>query len=376
MIYRSFFVLLLLLLWACQSPAPPTIAEIQPSEKVVVPQPMIAATRLDRVEARRLAALPLACLDTEYPNKLSQVLSGAEDLRSPSALHPTFYGRFDWHSAVHGHWSSVQLLHQFPDLEEATIIEQKLRERITPEHIQSEIIYFQTPHNKNFERTYGWAWLLKLAEALYTLKTPLGQELSQNLQPLTDLIVQNYLDFLPKLQYPIRVGTHTNTAFGLGFAYDYAQTVGHTKLKAAIEQRVLAFYAQDQACPIGWEPGGYDFLSPCLEEADMMRRVLSKEAFATWLDQFLPQLSNTNFWMKPAIVRDREDGHLVHLDGVNFCRAWCLYGIAQTLPEYGHLLPLAHAHVQQSLPNIVDDHYEGGHWLGSFALYALSQVPE
>ena len=373
MIRVCCFSLFLLLFGACQSPAPSPSGEAETS---VPPRPNVAAPQLDRAEARRLAALPLACLDTEYPNKLNQVLGTAEDLRAPRDLHPAFYGCFDWHSAVHGHWSLVQLLLQFPDLEEAPLIEQKLRERLTAAHIQGEIAYFQSTHNKNFERTYGWAWLLKLAEALHQLETPLGQELTENLQPLTDLIVQKYLDFLPNLQYPIRVGTHTNTAFGLGFAYDYAEAVGHADLQAAIQQRALAFYQTDVGCPFDWEPGGYDFLSPCLEEADLMRRILSQADFKAWLGQFLPQLAAPNFWMEPAIVSDRADGHLVHLDGVNFCRAWCLYGIAKALPEYGHLVPLGHAQIQHSLPDIVDDHYEGGHWLASFALYALSELPE
>lgn len=371
----TFFLCLALYSVACSPEAPQTAAPTSQTTTTMPVPPIPNMPTLDHAEANRLAALPLACLDTEYPNKLNQVLNNRKDLGTPSQLHPAFYGCFDWHSAVHGHWSLVRLLKEFPDLEEADRIREKLKARITSEHIAGEIAYFKTPHNGSFERTYGWAWLLKLAEELHTWDTPLGQELSKNLQPLTNLIVQNYLDFLPKLQYPIRVGTHTNTAFGLGFAYDYALTVGHRPLQEAIEQRARAFYTQDTACPLSWEPSGYDFLSPCLEEADIMRRILSKEAFATWLASFLPQLAHPNFSMEPAVVSDREDGHLVHLDGVNFCRAWCFFGIAQTLPEYQHLNKTAAQHLQYSLPDIVDDHYEGGHWLASFALYALSQAP-
>lgn len=337
-------------------------------------RPIVPSPKLDLSEANRLSKLPLTCMDTEYPNKLNQVLASQDDLRSPSELHPAFYGCFDWHSAVHGHWSLVRLLKEFPNLENADSIKIKLATRISKENILKELVYFESKHNKNFERTYGWAWLLKLAEELHTWEDSLARELENNLQPLTDMIVGKYIEFLPKLYYPLRIGTHTNTGFGLAFAYDYAETVGHEALKNAISTRAKAFFLNDKNGPLEWEPGGYDFLSPCLEEIDIMRRVLPKEEFATWLKQFLPQLSDPKFQLKPGIVSDREDGHLVHLDGVNFSRAWCLYGIAQTLPEYKHLINVANEHVNHSLPIITDGNYEGGHWLASFAIYALGSM--
>lgn len=371
---------ILTLFFSCNSKESPTtkntINKNNTTEKKdsMISKKTIPAPKLDLTEANRLSKLPLSCMDTEYPNKLGQVLSSAEDLKAPSTLHPTFYGCFDWHSAVHGHWSLIRLLKMFPDLENAAEIKEKLAGRISKENILQEILYFQEPQNKSYERTYGWAWLLKLAEELHTWDSPFARNLESNLQPLTDLIVANYLDFLPKLYYPIRIGTHTNTGFGLAFAYDYALALGNNSLKDAIANRAKYFFLKDENGPLEWEPGGYDFLSPCLEEIDIMRRVLPKKEFATWLKQFLPQLSQADFKLEPGIVSDRSDGHLVHLDGLNFSRAWCLYGIAQTLPEYPHLKNVAHEHIQHSLPAIVDGNYEGGHWLASFAIYALGSV--
>ncbi|KAB8152319.1 DUF2891 family protein [Kordia sp. TARA_039_SRF] len=329
-------------------------------------------TTLTLEEANRLAALPLHCMQEEYPNKLNQTIGSEEDLQSPKMLHPAFYGCFDWHSSVHGHWSLVSLLKQFPNLENKDEIKRKLAENISKENIEIEIEYFKGKYNKSFERTYGWAWLLKLAEELHTWNNPLARELEANLQPLTDIIVQGYLDFLPKLNYPIRVGEHTNTAFGLTFAYDYAKTVNNTTLQNLITKRAKDFYLSDENCPISWEPSGFDFLSPCLEEADIVRRVLTKDEFKNWLQTFLPQLADKNFQLAQGKVSDRTDGKLVHLDGVNFSRAWCLYGIANEFPEYAHLKNIANQHVNYSLPSIVDDNYEGTHWLGSFAIYALN----
>lgn len=331
---------------------------------------------LSLAEANRLAALPLHCMQVEYPNKLNQTIGSGEDLQSPKALHPAFYGCFDWHSSVHGHWSLVTLLKQFPNLENSAEIKEKLAQNISKENIEIEILYFKGKYNKSFERTYGWTWLLKLAEELHTWNDPLARELETNLQPMTDIIVQGYLDFLPKLNYPIRVGEHTNTAFGLTFAYDYAKTVENTALKSLIEQRAKDFYLNDVNCPINWEPSGFDFLSPCLEEADIMRRILPKTEFETWLHKFLPQLENKDFTLAQGKVSDRTDGKLVHLDGVNFSRAWCLYGIANQYPAYAHLKNVANEHINYSLPSIVDDNYEGTHWLGSFAIYALNTAAD
>ncbi|GGD25565.1 DUF2891 domain-containing protein [Hyunsoonleella pacifica] len=328
--------------------------------------------KLDLEQAKKLAELPLHCINIEYPNKLSQTLGSDEDLKSPIILHPAFYGCFDWHSAVHGHWSLVSLLKSFPDIEHAEEIKKRLLHNISKENIEAEVSYFKGKHNTSYERTYGWAWLLKLAEELHTWDDKTAKQLEANLQPLTNLIVEKYIDYLPKLNYSLRVGTHTNTAFGLSFAYDYAQTVGHDGLKKAIKDRALFFFKNDKNCPISWEPSGSDFLSPCLEEAALMKRLLPLEDYKVWLDNFLPQLKNKNFNIEVGLVSDRTDGHLVHLDGVNFSRAWNLYKIAEDIPEYSHLKHVANQHINYSLPSIFGDDYMGGHWLGSFAIYALN----
>ena len=334
----------------------------------------IMLKKMDRKTAHHLATLPLHCMNTEYPNRLSQTLGGDENLKPPHILHPAFYGCFDWHSAVHGHWSLVSLLKQFPTMAEAKNIRSKLLANISKENILAEVSYFQSKYNKTYERTYGWAWLLKLAEELHTWDDPLARKLEENLQPLTELIIKKYIEFLPKLNYPIRVGEHPNTAFGLSFAWDFANTTHRQELKTLIEKRARDFYSLDVNCPMTWEPSGFDFLSPCLEEAALMKRVLPKKEFLSWIVTFLPQLKDKNFVLKTGIVSDRTDGKLVHLDGVNFSRAWSLYKIAEGLPEYYHLRNVANTHINYSLPSIVDDNYEGRHWLGSFAIYALNSV--
>ncbi|NKI31061.1 DUF2891 domain-containing protein [Croceivirga thetidis] len=325
-------------------------------------------------QADILIALPLECVEQEYPNKLGQTLGSGDDLAEPKTLRPAFYGCFDWHSAVHGHWSMVRLLKQFPNLNRAEEARAILKRHLSAENIATEIAFFEGKHNRNFERTYGWGWLLKLMEELHTWDDPLAKELAANLKPLADLIAQKFVEYLPKLQYPVRVGTHTNTAFGLAFAWDYAETLDDKALLEAIKNRALHFYKDDVNCPLTWEPSGADFLSPCFEELDLMRRILSKEEFLTWMDQFLPQLESADFKLDVALVGDREDGQLVHLDGLNFSRAWVLFGLANQYPdEFGHLVSLAQEHVAYSFPNLMGDSYEGGHWLGSFAIYALQQ---
>ncbi len=329
------------------------------------------AVQLTLEQANILIELPLACLQTEYPNKLGQTLGKKEDLGEPHDLHPAFYGCFDWHSSVHGHWSLVKVLKRFPDIEKAESAKQKLKENITKEKISAELDYFKGKHSKSYERTYGWAWLLKLAEELHTWDDPLARELEQNLQPLTDLVAERYIKFLPNLVYPIRIGEHENTAFGLSFAWDYANTVNHTNLINSIELRARDYYLSDENCPLNWEPGGYDFLSPCLEEIDIMRRILNENEFRIWIKKFSPQLISEDFNLAVGEVHDREDGKLVHLDGLKFRIAWVLYRLEKQYPEYRHLIKTANEHVKYSLLNLISDTYEGGHWLGSFAVYAL-----
>ncbi|MEX1222321.1 MAG: DUF2891 domain-containing protein [Idiomarina sp.] len=327
-------------------------------------------------EANKLMELPLHCVETPYPYKTGVVLGSAADLKEPSVLHPVFYGCFDWHSAVHGYWSMVTLLRQFPDLERADEVKAVLKRNLTAENVAREVDFFSKDINNSFERTYGWAWLLKLSDELHAWQDPMGKQLAANLQPLADLIVARYINFLPRLVYPVRVGEHANTAFGLSFAYDYAVNRQNAELQQLIAKRAKGYFLEDKNCPISWEPSGYDFLSPCLEEIGLMQRVLPEQQFLTWLDDFMPQLANPEYSLAVGQVSDRTDGKLVHLDGLNFSRAWNLYALANQYPQYQHLRKLADQHMTHSYPNLVGDSYEGGHWLGSFAIQALNQTQQ
>mgnify|MGYP003638780237 CR=1 FL=1 len=329
---------------------------------------------LTLAEANKLVSLPLHCVETRYPYKTGVTLASAADVKEPIAMHPVFYGCFDWHSAVHGYWSMVTLLRQFPQLTQAAEIRAMLKRNLTAENVAQEVAFFSKDINASFERTYGWAWLLKLSDELHAWQDPLGQELAGNLQPLADLIVKRYADFLPRLLYPVRVGEHTNTAFGLSFAYDYAVNHQHTALQQLINQRAKDYFLQDNNCPISWEPSGYDFISPCLEEIGLMQRILPAEQFLPWLQRFMPQLAATDYQLAVGKVSDRSDGKLVHLDGLNFSRAWNLYALANQYPQYGHLRRVADQHMAHSYPNLIGDSYEGGHWLGSFAIHALNSA--
>ena len=328
--------------------------------------------QLNQAEADKLVSLPLHCVETPYPYKTGWVLASAADLQPPSLVHPVFFGCFDWHSAVHGYWSLVTLLSQFPQLTQADAVKSVLNRNLSAENVAQEAAFFKKDINASFERTYGWAWLLKLQLELQQWQDPMAKQLAANLQPLTDVIVQRYLDFLPRLRYPVRVGEHSNTAFGLSFAYDYAEQTGHSALKTLITERAKAFYLQDKQCPLNWEPSGYDFLSPCLEEMGLMQRILPADEFASWLQAYLPQLSKPDFTLATGEVGDRTDGKLVHLDGLNFSRAWNLYALAKQYPQYAHLRQVADQHLAYSYPNLIGDSYEGGHWLGSFAIHALN----
>lgn len=331
-----------------------------------------SVNKYDLAVANNLLALPVTCIIQEYPNKLNQVIDDSSDLKEPKDLHPAFYGCFDWHSSVHGHWSIIRLLKDFPELDVNDSIMNKLTENINTANINQEIIYFEDPVNNGYERMYGWAWLFKLACELKLLDHPKAIEMSEALQPLVEIVANKTINFLPKLNYAIRVGTHTNTAFALSLCYDYALDFHDTTLQRSIEERAKFFYMNDVGCPLKWEPSGYDFLSPCLEEAYLMAKILDVNTYSIWLKNFLPELAMPDFELDPGRVSDRSDGHLVHLDGLNFSRAWCLYGIAKALPEYSHLFRIADQHVEYSLNNLIDDSYEGGHWLASFALRALS----
>lgn len=328
--------------------------------------------KLELAEAQKIIALPLHCLEVEYPNKLGQVLASDAELKSPKQLRPIFYGCFDWHSSAHGYWSVVKLIKQFPELDTNGSIDALVTKVFTAENVATERAFFEQDHNKNFERTYGWAWFFKLQEELYTWKdNPKAQQWYRTLQPLENIFVDRYLTYLPKLNYPIRTGTHDNTAFGMALSLEYAETVGNEKLKEVITQKAKDLFLNDTNCPIAYEPSGHDFLSPCLQEAWLLSKVLETNEYKNWLQKFLPQLFDTNFDLEVGKVSDRTDGHLVHLDGLNFSRATCLFQIVKKLPELQHLKPIAEKHFNAAFPNISNDDYMGSHWLGSFALQAL-----
>jgi hypothetical protein len=325
---------------------------------------------LNSKSANYLYHFAFECIDQEYPNKLGQVLGDASYLKEPSELHPAFYGCFDWHSSVHGHWTLLNILQEIPNFEHKEAVWTKLKTNITKENILKEVAYFDDVHNKTFERTYGWAWLLKVSETLQDWNTPEANELHENLKPLVELIEKKYIEFLPKLNYPIRVGEHPNTAFGMSFALDYAKKYA-PELETIIIEKAKAYYLNDKGCPINWEPGGFDFLSPCLQEAALMLKVLPKKEYTVWLDAFLPNFRNNPAeFLEVAEVTDRSDGKLAHLDGLNFSRAWCLYEIGNAL-DNKKMIQLANKHFEYSYKKMDSGEYAGAHWLASFALYAI-----
>ena len=329
------------------------------------------ALTLDVQAASRFAQLALKCVRREYPNKLDHVMNGPEEVRSPKALHPSFYGCYDWHSTVHGHWMLVRLLRKFPDLSEAKEIRAVLDENLAPDAIATEVAYFGQPNRKSFERTYGWAWLLGLSAELRSWDAPEAKKWTAQLQPLADTVAAAFENFLPRQDYPIRTGVHPNTAYGLSHALDYAEAAHDEKLATLVKERARAYFAKDYDAPLRWEPGGEDFLSPSLEEAALMARVLEPPAFRKWVQGFLPALLKSGK-LEPAKVSDRTDPKIVHLDGLNLSRAWCLYALAKALPQKADLLrKLGDAHAQATLPNIESGSYEGEHWLATFAVRML-----
>ena len=329
--------------------------------------------QLTRTGAAHLARLPLKCMQQEFPYKTGITFSDTSLIQRPKTYHPAFYGCFDWHSSVHGHWMLVRLLKLFPGLEDEALIRTRLAQNLSAENIQTEIRIFQQKDNKGFERTYGWAWLLQLQNELLTWDDPLGKQLAKNVHPLADQLTQLYMDYLKKLVYPVRMGEHPNLAFGLRLAWDYAARVKDESFKNLIREVALRFYKNDKACPIGYEPGGSDFLSPCLEEADLMWRILPSAEYQTWVAQFLPSLFQQPLTLLPGEVKDRTDGKLVHLDGLNLSRAWCLMGIAGHVGHHKQaLLDLANTHLQAALPHVASGDYMGEHWLASFAVYSLT----
>jgi hypothetical protein len=327
-----------------------------------------SAAPMDAALAARMAKLALECVHREYPNKIAHVLNSDADARPPRELTPAFYGCYDWHSAVHGHWLLVRLTRLHPFEPFAREARSALARSLTPEKLAAEAAYLNAPGRQTFERPYGLAWLLQLAAELREWDDVEARRWSAALAPLEDAAVARLSAWLPKLPRPVRTGEHSNTAFALGLALDYARTAGRKDFEALLVARIRDYYLRDRACPLAYEPSGEDFLSPCLAEADVVRRVLPAGEFALWLGRFLPRIA-----LEPTQVTDVTDGKLNHLAGLNLSRAWMLEGIAAALPA-GHprragLEKLAARLSEAGFAAIRAEHYEGGHWLGSFAVY-------
>ncbi|MDF2597434.1 MAG: hypothetical protein K0Q54_257 [Methylobacterium brachiatum] len=321
----------------------------------------------------RFAALALGHVTREYPNKPGHVLAGPEDARPPAALHPVFHGSYDWHSCVHGYWLLARVLRRFPDGAQAGAIRTRFDAQLVPDKVAGECAYFAAPTARGYERPYGWAWLLKLADELARLPE---RRWAEALAPLTAMIADRVREFLPVAPYPVRVGTHFNTAFALRLAADYAEGAGDAALSDLLLRTAERWYGADADCPAWGEPGGDDFLSSALIEAECLRRLLPPDTFRPWFDRFLPDLAagRPATLFRPASVTDRSDGKIAHLDGLNLSRAWCFRALAAALdPDDRRGPPLraaAEAHLEAGLPHVAGD-YMGEHWLATFALLAL-----
>jgi len=359
----------LALLGACapEREAPLPAAETPPAVE-------LPAAR-EGVVTDRFALFALSCVHREYPNKISHVLNTEDDAKPARELYPVFYGCYDWHSSVHGHWLLVRTLNTDPETPLRPAILEALGRSFTPANIAGELAYFQSPDRASFERPYGTAWFLQLMTELRQADLPEAAGWVETLQPLEAFIRAETISWLGKLVYPIRIGTHNSTSFAFGLMLDWADATGDAEFRFVLAAKAMAFHANDVNCPLAYEPSGEDFLSPCLMEADLMRRVLTQAEYAAWLMAFLPQvpLDGRADWLSPGIVLDPADGKLVHLDGVNLSRAWAMEGIASALPRddarIPALLSAAAVHKETGIAAVSDQHYAGSHWLASFATY-------
>ena len=331
----------------------------------------MADSEFDQTQAARFAGLALDCIHKEYPNKIAHSLNSDADVKPPRELTPAFYGCYDWHSSVHGHWLLVRLVRMFPEAPFAPEARRALAQSLKPANIAQEAKYLNDAGRTSFERPYGLAWLLQLAAELKESDDPAMLEWSATLRPLEQAVTGRISSWLQKLQHPIRAGEHSNTAFAMGLMLDYARITGNAEFGRLVESRARDYYLKDLNCPLAYEPSGEDFLSPCLAEADVVRRILPPAEFAPWLAAFLPRVD-----LEPTHVPDVADGKLYHLAGLNLSRAWMLNGIVSKLPagdaRREPLTALAGKLKQAGLESIKNEHYEGGHWLGSFAVYLVS----
>jgi hypothetical protein len=337
-----------------------------------------ASDAFDQQAASRFANLALACVHKEYPNHILHTLNSDADVLPPRKLTPAFYGCYDWHSSVHGHWLLTRLSRTFPNADFTPKAKEALRQSLTKENLEQEAKYIQGEGRASFERPYGLAWLLQLASELREWDDPDAKQMAENIRPLENAVLARLKTWLPKLSHPVRIGEHNQTAFGMGLMIDYARSTGDQPFAMLLEQKARQFYLADKNCPLNYEPSGEDFLSPCLAEADVMRRILKPQEFSTWLSAFLSRVpTNGTAWLTPEISPDRSDPKLAHLDGLNLSRAWMLEGIASGLPKNDKRLPAleatANAHRAAGLQAVTGEHYEGGHWLGSFAVYLTTK---
>jgi len=363
--------------------AAPAVSMSADAPKPTLPAPVFgkaaaAAGGLDEATAGRFAALALACVTKEYPNKIAHVMQSDADALPPRRLTPAFYGCFDWHSAVHGHWLLVRLARLFPNAPFAADARAALAGNLTDANIQAEVAYIEGKGRESFERPYGLAWLLTLAAELREWDDPQAKTWSKTLEPLEAASAKKLMTWLPKLTHPIRIGEHDQTAFSLGLVLDWSRRKPEPVMAALVVERSRTYYLRDQDAPLAYEPSGQDFLSPCLAEADLMRRILKPEPFAAWLGTFLPKLprDGSASWLTPGVVTDPTDGKLAHLDGLNLSRAWMLEGIVAGLPpgdaRIAALRAAAQRHRADGLKAVTGEHYEGGHWLGTFATYLVT----
>jgi hypothetical protein len=337
-----------------------------------------AADDFGAAASERFAGLALGCVHLEYPNKISHVLAGDDDVRPPRELTPAFFGCFDWHSSVHGHWLLARLARTYPDASFAPAAMEALGRSLTARNLEAEARYLEGKGRVSFERPYGLAWLLQLAAEVRAWNDERARAWSADLQPLESTARDRIADWLPKLTHPIRVGEHSQTAFAFGLILDWSRVAGDEALEKLLVSRIRDFYLGDRDCPLAYEPSGQDFLSPCLAEADLLRRILPPAQYAAWLGAFLPgiPLEGGSVWLEPAIVTDPSDPKLAHLDGLNLSRAWMLEGMAAGLPpedpRVSAIGAAARQHKERGLEAVTGEHYEGGHWLGSFATYLVT----
>ena len=336
----------------------------------------MSAHELTTEMASRFARLALAHVEREYPNKLDHVMNAADDVRSPRALHPIFFGSFDWHSCVHGYWLLASLLRRRGEIPEAGAIRELFDRQLTATNVAVELAYLEQPNRAGFERPYGWAWALMLTAELSRHSSVQGRQWAAAMQPLAKAFVSRFTAFLPKATYPIRAGTHFNSAFAIALGLEYADATDDKRLGRLLRGRAIAWFSPDADCQ-AWEPGGDDFLSSALIEAECMRRSLDADLFTKWLDGFFPRLATKDpaALFTPATVSDRSDGKIAHLDGLNLSRAWCWRSLARTWsegdPRHALALETATRHLDASMAHVAGD-YAGEHWLATFALLALT----